>query len=389
MAFSQSDRLKALPPYLFVEIDRKRRAALDTGHDVIDLGIGDPDQPTPSFIVDRMAAAIRVSANHRYPANEGSPAFRREIAAFFHRRYGVTLDPAREILALIGTKEGLGHLPLAVVNPGRTVLVPDPGYPVYQAGAILAGGRSCPFRLRAEGGWLPDFDAIPADDARDAVLLYLNYPNNPTGALATRDCFERAVAFARRHDLIIAHDAAYAETYFAGDRPPSILETPGGRDVAVEFHSLSKTFNMTGWRLGFAAGQPDVLAALARVKSNVDSGAFTAVQDAGIEAYQGLDRPELAQAREAVRQRAETLADALGQVGFSVASPRATFYVWAGAPTGHNDMDTVNKLLDEARIVCIPGTGFGAGGTGFVRFAVTVDIERIRQACTRLRELKW
>lgn len=389
MAFSLPQRLASLPPYLFIDIDRKRRAALAAGHDVINFGVGDPDQPTPGFIIDRLQRAVRDPVHHRYPPDGGLPEFRQQAADFFRRRYGVDLDPEREVLGLVGSKEGLGHLPLAVVEPGQRVLIPDPAYPVYRAATLFAGGLPYAMQLSAENDWLPQFDAIPAEVARAAVLMFLNYPNNPTGAVAPRTFFERAVEFARRHDLVLAHDAAYSEVYLGSERPPSVLEVEGARDIAVEFHSLSKTFNMTGWRLGFAAGRPDVLAALAKVKANLDSGAFGALQEAGIEAYAGIDRPEIAATRELYRQRAEVLCAGLRSIGFRVDPPKATFYVWAGVPAGYDGMQVANKLLDEAFVVCIPGIGFGEGAADYVRFALTVDTDRIATAIARLRKLHW
>jgi LL-diaminopimelate aminotransferase len=390
MAFQPADRLAALPPYLFVEIDRKKRAAIAAGKDVITFGVGDPDRPTFSFIIDRLKAAAQQPATHQYPLGIGSQPFREAVAAFFSRRYGVELDPAREILALIGSKEGLGHLPLAVVNPGRTVIVPDPGYPVYHSATLFAGGRPWSLPLRETDDWLPDFDAIPRDIARDAVLIYVNYPNNPTGAVASLDVLERAVAFARDNDVILAQDAAYNEMYFEDPADaPSVLQVPGARDVAVEFHSLSKTYNMTGWRIGFAVGNADVLAALARIKSNLDSGVFTAIQDAGIAALQRADGPEVAAMRRTYRERAAVMAGGLTALGFRVKPPRATFYIWAGVPSGYDALGVVNKLLDEASVVCIPGAGFGREGEGYVRFALTVDIDRVNTALARMRELRW
>jgi LL-diaminopimelate aminotransferase len=389
MPFSEPDRLKALPPYLFVDIDRRRRAAVRAGKDVINLGIGDPDQPTPAFIVDRMAEAIRDPATHHYPPDRGTREFREAAASFLRRRYGVEVDPEHELLTLIGTKEGLGHLPWATVNAGRTVLVPDPAYPVYRAATIFAGGRPWAMRLTEACGWLPDLETIPAEVTRDAVLMFLNYPNNPTGAVATREFFGRAIDFARRYDLIVAHDAAYADVYLSDEKPPSILEIPGAKEVAVEFHSLSKTFNMTGWRLGFVAGHAGVIAALARIKSNVDSGQFTAIQQAGVAAYEGGTRPEMERTRALYRQRAAILCDALREAGFRVAPPKATFYVWAGVPSGYDSRRAAEKLLDEAGVVCVPGVGFGDAGQGYVRFALTVDADRIREAVQRLRGLSW
>lgn len=390
MPFEPADRIRGLPPYLFVDIDRRKRAALAAGKDVINLGIGDPDKPTHGFIIDRARTALEAPANHRYPSDIGAPVFRNAIAAFFERRYGVKLDAEREILALIGTKEGLGHLALAVVNPGDAVLVPSPGYPVYSSGALFAGGTSHIMPLREENGFLPDLSKIPADVLARAVLMHINYPNNPTGAVAPRSFYEAAVAFARKHDLIVSSDAAYNEMYFDdADKAPSILEVPGAKEVAVELHSCSKTFNMTGWRLGFAVGNPDVLAALAKIKSNMDSGQFTAIQEAGAAALSGIDRAEIRDARALYRERALTMATGLRELGFRVTDPRATFYVWAGLPAGLKSMDAVIRLIEEAAIVCVPGTGFGPEGEGYVRFAMTVDVDRIRMALGRMREMKW
>lgn len=388
MPFQPADRLNALPPYLFVEIDRRKRAALAAGVDVIDLGVGDPDRPTHRFLVDRLKTAVENPVYHRYPPDRGLAGFRQQVSAFFAQRYGVTLDPEREVLSLIGTKEGLGHLPLAVVNPGQAVLVPDPGYPVYHSATLFAGGTPHRMPLLEERGWLPDLDAIPLAVVRDAALMFLNYPNNPTGAVARLDFFEQAVDFARRHDLVIAQDAAYNEMGY-DFQPPSILQVSGATDVAIELHSLSKTFNMTGWRLGFAVGNPEVLAALGRIKSNIDSGQFSAIQEVGIEAYQNMDRPELRQMRDTYRARADVLISGLRELGFRVRRLEATFYVWAGVPAGCDGMQVASRLLDEAAVVCIPGLGFGQAGRNFVRFALTVDADRIRRALDRMRAMKW
>jgi LL-diaminopimelate aminotransferase len=388
MFFEPAERLRALPPYLFVDIDRKRRAAIEAGKDVINFGVGDPDQPTHAFIIERLKQAVHNPLHHRYPHDQGWPPFREQVAAFFVARYGVKLDPSREIHTLIGSKEGIGHLPLAVVDPGRTVIVPDPGYPVYRSSTIFAGGTPWTLRLSEERDWLPDVESIPESVAGSAALMFLNYPNNPTGAVATLEFYERVVAFARRHGLIVCQDAAYNEMYFT-EPAPSILQVPGARDVTVEMHSLSKTFNMTGWRLGFVAGNAQVIAALAKIKANMDSGAFGAVQEAGAAALAGIDRPELHATRAMYRERAEVMAAGLRELGFRVRPPKATFYMWAGVPRGYDALGVVHKLLDEAAVVCIPGSGFGAAGDGFVRFALTVDVERIREALERMRKLRW
>ena len=389
MKFEATERLKALPPYLFVEIDRKRRAAVAAGHDVINLGIGDPDLPTHDFILDALRDALANPNHHRYPPNDGIPRFKDAVARFFGRRYAVQLDPATQIHPLIGSKEGLGHLPLATVNPGRTVLVPEPGYPVYRSAAIFAGGVPYTMPLTESRHWLPDLDAIPPDVASSAALMFLNYPNNPTGACAPLSFYEQAVEFAHRNDIIIASDAAYNEMYFDDPPPPSILQVEGADEVAVELHSCSKTFNMTGWRLGFIAGNPQVIAALARVKANLDSGPFGAIQEAGAAAYDGIERNELRDQIATYRERRNVLCDGLRKLGFQFETPKATFYVWTRVPNCDDSMAAVNRILDEAAVVCVPGTGFGSGGEGYVRFALTVDVARIRTVVARLSEMKW
>lgn len=390
MPFQRAARLDRLPPYLFIEIDRKKREAIAAGKDVISFGVGDPDRPTPLFIIDRMASAIRVPSNHQYPLGSGSLAFRETVATFMTSRFGVSVNPANEVLALIGSKEGLGHLPLAVINPGDVALVPSPGYPVYESSTIFAGGEPYVMPLSPDTGFLPNLDAIPADVLNRTRLMFINYPNNPTGATAGLDFYERCVALAKRCGFIVCSDAAYTETYFdERDRPHSILEIPGAKDVAIEMHSLSKTFNMTGWRVGFAVGHAEVLSALAKIKGNVDSGVFTAVQEAAITAIENIDGQAVAEIREVYRRRRDALVPHLKEMGFVVQSPRATFYVWARCPKGYDSMACASKLLDEAAIVAIPGVGFGRYGEGFVRFALTVDEDRIREATGRMAELNW
>jgi len=389
MKFVETERIRALPPYLFLDIDRKKRAALEAGRNVIDFRMGDPDQPTHAFIIDAMNAALRKPANHRYPIGGGLAPFRRAIAEFVQRRYGVTVDPTREVLALIGSKEGIGHLPLAVVNPGQTVLVPSPGYPVYRAGTIFAGGVPHVFDLLPERDWKPDFSAIPSDVARRAVLMFLNYPNNPTGATADLSFLAEAVAFAREYDLLLAYDAAYNDLYLTDEPPPSVLQVPGAREVAIEFHSASKTFNMTGWRIGFALGNAEVLSALLKIKSNLDTGVFGAIQEATAAAYAGIDRPELHASRARYRSRATRMVAGLRACGFDVVPPKATFYVWPRVPRGYDSLRLCTKLLDEADIVCVPGIGFGPNCDAYVRFSLSVPDAQIDEALARLRELKW
>lgn len=388
MSFEPSKRLQALPPYLFIEIDRKRREAIAAGKDVIYLGVGDPDGPTPEFIRKRMATAIEDPANHRYPFDEGVPAFRRKAAEFMGQRFGVEVDWESELITLIGSKEGLGHLPLAVVNPGDTVLVPQPAYPVYHAASIFAGGEPYHMPLTEENGFLPDLSAIPSDVAKNASLMFLNYPNNPTAACATVEFYAEAVEFAKANDLVIVQDAAYTELYFE-QRPSSILEAPGAKDVVIELHSLSKTFNMTGWRLGWAVGNPDVIRALAKIKGNMDSGQFNAIQEAGLEALEHVDHVEVKATLDIYRERRDVLCDGLAKIGFGVNKPQATFYVWARCPNGMSSMELAGRALEEASVVLIPGIGFGKPGDGFVRAALTVPVKRLAEAVERLSAIDW
>ena len=388
MAFTKSQRLQQLPPYLFVEIDKAKRAAIAAGKDVINLGVGDPDQPTPKFIIDRMHQAIEDPKNHRYPFDEGVPEYRRQAAAWMLRRFGVTVDPDRQLITLIGSKEGLAKLPLAVLNPGDVALVPQPGYPVYNAASVFAGAEVVFMPLTHERGWLPDLDAIPESVARRARLMFLNYPNNPTAAVAPLAFYEKVVAFARKHNIIVCQDAAYSEMFFE-QSPCSILQVPGAMDVAVEMYSLSKTFNMTGWRLGFAAGNEQVIAALAQVKSNMDSGQFNAIQQAGLTAIAGQDRPEVSGQLDMYRQRRDVLVDGLHTLGWRVDRPAATFYVWIRCPEGVDSMTVTRRLLAEANVVTIPGIGFGKPGEGYIRMALTVPIERIREAVDRIGKVKF
>lgn len=382
-SFAVARRLAELPPYLFVEIDRKKREALARGVDIINLGIGDPDLPTPAPIVRALARAAREPANHRYPESEGLDRFRQAVADWYRQRFGVELSPQSEVLALIGAKEGIGHLPLALVNPGDVVLVPDPAYPVYRAGTIFAGGEPYEMPLRPENAFLPDLRAIPASVLRRARLMFINYPNNPTGAVAPVEFYREVVEFATRHNIVVAQDNTYSEISFDGYRPPSFLEVPGAKDVGIEFHSLSKTFNMTGWRIAFAVGRAEVIEALRKIKSNLDSGAFQAVQEAGIVA---LSMAEEISARncKVYQRRRDVLVRGLRQAGLTVEPPRATFYVWPRVPTGYDSAGFVSTLIERAGIVCTPGSGFGKEGEGFVRFALTADVRRLAEAASRI-----
>jgi LL-diaminopimelate aminotransferase len=383
----RAHRLSQLPPYLFSEIDKAKRKAIAEGRDIINLGIGDPDMPTPEVIVEALCETAHDPANHRYPSYEGLLELRQEFGLYMEHRFGVKLDPMDEVLTLIGSKEGIAHLPLAFVNPGDFVLVPDPGYPVYRASTVLAGGIPYAFPLLEQNGFLPDFEQIDPQIADRAKLMFLCYPNNPTAATATKDVFEKAVEFARKHDLIICQDAAYCELSYNDQRPVSILEVEGAKDLAVEFHSLSKTYNMTGWRVGFAVGNREVLAGLGAIKTNVDSGVFQAVQYAGIAALRSPAR-----IREEIvsvyAERRDVLVDGLNRIGWLVRKPQATFYVWVPVPPGYTSAELCKTLLEEAAIVTTPGNGFGQNGEGFIRMALTVGKERLAEAVERIKGIR-
>jgi LL-diaminopimelate aminotransferase len=381
----KAERIQKLPPYLFAEIDRLKRQVAARGVDLINLGIGDPDTPTPAHIVERLRDAAKNPANHRYPDYEGLPSFRRAAAGWMERRYGVPLDPDTEVVSLIGSKEGIANMAVAFVDPGDVVLVPDPGYPVYHIGTSFNGGTTYRLPLRRENAFLPDLSAIPDEVARRAKLLWLNYPNNPTSAVAPRSFFADVVRFAERHDVIVCHDAAYAEIYF-GERPPSILEIPGAREVAIEFHSLSKTFSMTGWRIGFAVGHPELVGGLGKVKTNVDSGVFQAVQEAAIAALTG-DAGVVDELRAMYRERRDILVEGLGRVGLPCEPPAGTFYVWVPVPRGLTAAGLATRCLTEAGVVVTPGNGFGDAGEGYIRLTLCSPVERLREAVERLRGL--
>lgn len=364
-------RLSQVKPYPFREIAKIKHRLERAGQQVIDFGIGDPDLPTPPHIVEALALAVRDPATHRYDESGfGTVEFREAVAGWFQQRFQVQLDPGHEIQSLIGSKDGLVHLPLAFLGPHQYALAPDPRYVVYELGPKFAGGKVYSMPLRAEAGFLPDLEAIPHDVLRRAKLLFLNYPNNPTGAVADLSLFRRAVDFARRQGLILCHDAAYAEVYF-GEPPPSILNVEGAREVALEFHSLSKTFNMTGWRVGFAVGGRELIAALSRLKSYLDSGVFMAVQRAAIAALTGPQEC-VAQMRRIYRRRRDRLVGSLRESGWQVPLPPATFYVWAPVPTGTTSQQCAERLLTETGAVVIPGAFYGHHGEGFVRFSLTL-----------------
>lgn len=386
MELKIATRLTKLPPYLFLEIDRLKRKARTAGRDIIDLGIGDPDQPPPEFILTALKEALSQPGVHNYALDQGLPEFRQAIAAWYAQRFRVKLDPDSEILPLIGSKEGLAHLPLALINPGELTLVPDPCYPPYKGGTILAGGKPYLMPLLEANTFLPDFKKVPRTIAKSARLLYLNYPNNPTAATAEPDFYRQALEFARRNKIVLVSDLAYSEIAYDGYRPGSLLELEGAKDVSVEFHSLSKTFNLTGWRIGFACGNAAVIAVLARVKSNIDSGIFNAIQKAGTIALTAKNG-HLEQMNTLYRQRRDVLVDGLNSLGWPVAKPRATFYLWSRAPKGYTSIELSQKLLTAADIVVTPGNGFGRFGEGYIRMALTVSEERLNEAVERIRRV--
>ncbi|HEY7128862.1 MAG TPA: LL-diaminopimelate aminotransferase [Nitrospira sp.] len=378
-------RIKTLPPYLFTAIDKMKQGAIARGVDIINLGIGDPDLPTPAPIIDSLAQAAKNPKHHQYPSYEGMLSFRKAVADWYQRRFAVKLDPADEVLTLIGSKEGIGHIHLAFVDPGDIVLVPSPGYPVYPVGTSFCGGVSHLMPLTKANGFLPDLNAIPKETARKAKLMWLNSPNNPTSVVMTKEYFKQVVAFAQQHHVIVCHDAAYSEIYYDGKRPASFLEVEGAKDVGVEFHSLSKTYNMTGWRLGFAVGNREVLAGLGKVKSNLDSGVFEAVQAAGVTAL-GLDDAVTDAIRQTYQERRDTLIPGLKRLGLEVDAPPAAFYVWVTVPKGYTSASFTAHLLEKAGIVTTPGNGFGAPGEGYVRMTVCTSKERLAEAIRRIEK---
>jgi len=383
--FVKAERLQKLPPYLFAEIDRKKKAAIAAGRDVINLGVGDPDRPTPAAIVRSLQHHVENPAFHQYALDQGAPELRRSIAAFCRGRYGLELDPESEILPLIGSKEGIAHFPLAVLNPGEISLVPDPCYPVYRSSSLFAGADIYTMPLEPSLGFRPDLRAIPADVYKRARLMFLNYPNNPTGGTADLPFFESVVELAREHHLVIAQDAAYNEMTFSR-LAPSLLQVPGAKDVAIEFHSLSKTFNMTGWRVGFAIGGATLISALGQVKANTDSGIFTAIQFAAktaLDEFSTLTPP----IRAHYQERRDAFVSGMRRIGWDVPSPEATFYVWMPCPPGYTSTELCGRLLDEADVVTTPGLGFGRTADGYIRAALTVETPRLIEAVERIGRL--
>ncbi|HLF18488.1 MAG TPA: LL-diaminopimelate aminotransferase [Candidatus Omnitrophota bacterium] len=380
-----SERLKALPPYLFLEIDRAKRAAIAEGRDVINLGVGDPDLPTPAHIIDAMKKALEDGNNHHYAFDSGLPALKQEIAKWFQGRFNVSIDPNSEIYPLIGSKEGLAHLPLGIINPKDKVLLTDPAYPAYRPTIQFAGGRIIDLPMKERNGWLPELKKL--EESKDIKMIVINYPNNPTAGVATKEFYETLVRLCREKGIIIVSDMAYSEVYFDGQKPISILEIEGAKEVAIEFHSFSKTYYMTGWRIGWACGNPTLVAALGKVKSNYDSGVFQAVQVAAIKALHS-DPSVTNNMRALFQERRDYMINGLRSLGWKIPPPKASFYVWAKIPKGFSSsMETAQAFLDKADIVITPGNGFGKGGEGYVRMTLTVPKERINEAVERLRKV--
>ena len=388
MEINYSEKLKRLPAYLFIEIDRKKKEAIEKGKDIISLGVGDPDLPTPNHIIKSIQEAVIKPVNHQYPFGVGLLSYREAIVEWYKKRFNVNLN-TDEICALIGSKEGIGHIHLGFVNPGDVVLVPEPGYPVYNTGTIFSDGIPYFMPLLEKNNFLPDLDIIPKDILKKAKLIFVNYPNNPTAAIAPKEFYLKLIEFAKRNNIIVASDAAYSEIYYdENEKPCSFLEFPGAKEVGVEFHSLSKTYNMTGWRIGWVCGNKDIVAGVAKVKDNYDSGVFQAIQEAAVTALTS-SQEYVGNFRKIYKERRDTLIKGLRKLGWQVSLPKASFYVWAKIPKGYTSSQIVSKLLDLAAIICTPGNGMGKSGEGYVRFALTVTVPRIKEAIERMGLIKW
>ena len=377
-------RIEKLPPYLFAEIDRKIAEAEARGADIISFGVGDPDLPTPPHVIEALIAGARDPATHRYPSYTGMPRFRESIASWYERRFGVHLDPNTQIQPLVGSKEGIFHLPVAFVDPGDVALIPDPGYPVYETGTILAHGEPVLLPLTAKLGFKPELGAVPSEVIDKARVLWLNYPSNPTAACVEESFFAKTIDFCARNEVLLAHDAAYTEITYDGYVAPSVLQVPHALDHAIEFHSLSKTYNMTGWRIGWVAGNEVAIEAIKRLKTNIDSGIFDAVQRAGIAALDG-PQDHLEMTIDTYRRRRDLLCDGLKSMDIVVEPPKGSIYVWVPVPEGHSSESFTTYLLDEADIVVAPGNGYGPSGEGFVRFSLTIADSRLEEGVERLR----
>jgi len=380
-----SQRVENLPPYLFLEISRKIAEKKAKGEEVISFGIGDPDIPTPPHIIDRLCQAARDPANHRYPETDGLPDLRKAIARWYEKRFGVSLDADKEVLPLIGSKEGIGHIALCFIDPGDVALVPDPAYPVYSVSTMFAGGRAYFMPLLEKNNFLPDLDAIPADVLKKAKLMWISYPNNPTAAVADIDFFDRAVEFARRHNLLVCHDGPYSEVAFDGYQPASFMQADGAKEVGVEFHSLSKSYNMTGWRIGMAVGNAEAINALMKIKSNLDSGVPQAIQYAAIEALTG-PQDCIKEHNDIYQRRRDLVMEMLERIGLKAEPPKASLYIWAKVPDGYTSAGLATELLEKVGVVVTPGTGYGRSGEGYVRLSLTISDAALVKGLSRLSE---
>lgn len=381
----KATRIKKIPPYLFAEIDKKREAAIKRGVDVISLGIGDPDLPTPGYIIESLYRSVQNPANHQYPSYIGSLNFRKAVADWYRRRYNIELDPETEVMALIGSKEGIAHMFWAYIDPEDYALIPDPAYPVYKTGTIFAGGVPYIMPLRAENNFLPDLSAIGIEIAKKAKLMFLNYPNNPTAAVASLEFFQRVVDFAREHNILVCHDSAYIDITFDGYKAPSILQAQGAKDVCVEFGSLSKPFNMTGWRIGYAVGNKEALANLAVIKTNIDSGQFNSIQDAAIDALEGPE-DQINRMIEVYKKRRDLVVDTLKNIGIDIEKPKGTFYIWAPVPRGYTSAQFAEMLLEQTGVIVSPGNAYGNYGEGYFRISLTISEARLIEALERMKK---
>jgi LL-diaminopimelate aminotransferase len=376
-------RIATLKPYLFVEINKKIAEKRARGEEVINFAIGDPDIPTPSHVIEKLCREAQDPANHRYPESAGLPELSQSIAEWYRKRFDITLDPEKEVLPLIGSKEGIAHIAFCLVNPGDTVLVPDPGYPVYSIGTSLAGGRSFYLALEEENNFLPELNKIPRDVLKNARVLWINYPNNPTAAVADLDFYNRVVEFAKKYDIIVCHDGPYSEVAYDGYQPVSFLQAEGARDVGVEFNSLSKSYNMTGWRIGMVVGNAEIIGALRTLKSNLDSGIPQAIQYMAIEALNG-PQDCIAEHNAVYQRRRDLVVEVLANIGLNVGTPKASLYVWAGVPEGYNSVEFAADLLDQVNVAVTPGVGYGKHGEGYVRLSLTIPDAALVKGLSRL-----
>jgi len=380
-----AQRIQTIPPYLFAEIDKKKEEAIKRGVDIINLGIGDPDQPTPNNIIEKLRESVKDPNTHNYPPYQGTAKFRQAVALWYKNRFGVDLYPDNEVMALIGSKEGIAHIFLAFVGPGDFSLIPEPGYPVYKTATLFANGFPYIMPLLEENDFLPDLEKIDEEIAQRVKLMFINYPNNPTAAVANKDFFEKVVKFAKKYDILVCHDFAYSEMTFDDYKASSFLEVEGAKDVGIEFHSLSKTYNMTGWRLGFAVGNKEAISALSIIKTNVDSGIFKAIQEAGIEALTG-PQDNIEKMNKIYTGRRNVVINGLNKLGWNLRPTKATFYIWIPTLNKMDSMEFSNLLLEKTGIIVTPGIGYGEYGEGYVRIALTVEEKRLEEAIERIKK---